>query len=721
MSNVSTKKTDVEDEITPDDSVSYVSGATHTSTRYVHELQQRAEAARILEEEHKLEMTIADIEDDNHLAEMQEKLETERAARARRRRLRQAEMSMREFQAMHKGMRNKMQCKQETTDEEDETIHGDQTVAECTTDKAQEKMGVSEPDNARMNSEEVTDREWVNKTLQTLNMSPLVKVSKPELSSTLRPIATTKQEIIMKGNLATTTSAPVTTTATQYKVYGDDFAEGIVFGQYQSLYTGRNEQRQVSYQQPAVTFNNPPLSNQQYEMAEAIKQLASSNEMARLPKSEIISFDGSSKNYQRFLASFDVNIGKSTTIDDTTKLTYLIQYCEGQARSLIENCIMMEPTAGLREAKRLLKQEYGRPHDIARSFIDSLTKGPSIATNDHEGLINLAHEMQKCHLTLTQLRYVSDLNSTTTLYAIMSRLPDYLQQKWIEKAAALNKIDKEPDFNNFLQFIQDRSALLKTSFAKESARLKAEKKSLPSNKSNSSDEKKKTPAKTLATSAPMATSNVSQQQNTSSTPEQRKPKCFICDNEHYVNQCEKFKAMSIEERINAVTEKRLCFKCLKIGHSSRFCRNRFGCKECRRNHHTMLHKETTEKPPDKPPDKTNVTAMCAMNNNSVLFPIVAVVVRANGHELKTRAVLDQCSTLSLCTENLLNKLRLKGTSSPLEVDTVNGLRVNSKSVTVNLQIYSLHRDEKFDLQDIRSVPRLPVSVFSMESNQTLNS
>ena len=88
MSNVSTKKTDVEDEITPDDSVSYVSGATHTSTRYVHELQQRAEAARILEEEHKLEMTIADIEDDNHLAEMQEKLETERAARARRRRLR---------------------------------------------------------------------------------------------------------------------------------------------------------------------------------------------------------------------------------------------------------------------------------------------------------------------------------------------------------------------------------------------------------------------------------------------------------------------------------------------------------------------------------------------------------------------------------------------------------------------------------------------------------
>ena len=330
MSNVSTKKTDVEDEITPDDSVSYVSGAIHTSTRYVHERQQRAEAARILEEEHELEMTIADIEDDNHLAEMQEKLETERAARARRRRLRQAEMSMRKFRAMHKGMSSKIECNQETTsvvssvrgntqrvlsddkentDEGDETVYENQTVTKCRTDREQENIVASEPENRRRNSDEFTDKEWVNKTLQTLNMSPLVKVSRPALSSTLRRITTTKQEIIMKGNLATTTSAPVITASTQYRVYGDDDAERPVFGQYQPFYAGKNDLRQVDYQPPTVTFNNPPLSNQQSEMAEAIKQLASSNEMARLPKSEIISFNGSSKNYQRFIASFEVNIG----------------------------------------------------------------------------------------------------------------------------------------------------------------------------------------------------------------------------------------------------------------------------------------------------------------------------------------------------------------------------------------------------------------------------
>ena len=99
-----------------------------------------------------------------------------------------------------------------------------------------------------------------------------------------------------------------------------------------------------------------------------------------------------------------------------------------------------------------------------------------------------------------------------------------------------------------------------------------------------------------------------------------------------------------------------------------------------------------------------------MSSNSVLFPIVAVIVRANGREVKTRAVLDQCSTLSFCTESLLNKLQLKGTPTPLEVDTVNGLRVINNRATVNLQISSIDHKARFDLTALRSVPRLPVLI-----------
>ena len=73
-----------------------------------------------------------------------------------------------------------------------------------------------------------------------------------------------------------------------------------------------------------------------------------------------------------------------------------------------------------------------------------------------------------------------------------------------------------------------------------------------------------------------------------------------------------------------------------------------------------------------------------MNNNSVLFSIVVVVERANGCQIKTFTVFDHCSTLSLCTEALLNKLHVKGTLTPLKVDTVNRLCVKNNSVTANL-------------------------------------
>ena len=48
----------------------------------------------------------------------------------------------------------------------------------------------------------------------------------------------------------------------------------------------------------------------------------------------------------------------------------------------------MNSTEGLAEAKRLLEQEYSKPHDMARLFIDWLTKAYVISTNDHNGKLS---------------------------------------------------------------------------------------------------------------------------------------------------------------------------------------------------------------------------------------------------------------------------------------------------------------------------------------------
>ena len=105
--------------------------------------------------------------------------------------------------------------------------------------------------------------------------------------------------MLFRSHRVTTTAAPlhhVSTTAP--RLYGDD--------------AGIHRFRQPFYdtdfqQQPRSTV--PQNSDPANTLALAISRLAVANESVTLPKSEIIKFDGSARNFQRFLNSFDHNIG----------------------------------------------------------------------------------------------------------------------------------------------------------------------------------------------------------------------------------------------------------------------------------------------------------------------------------------------------------------------------------------------------------------------------
>ena len=81
--------------------------------------------------------------------------------------------------------------------------------------------------------------------------------------------------------------------------------------------------------------------------------------------------------------------------------------------------------------------------------------------------------------------------------------------------------------------------------------------------------------------------------------------------------------------------------------------------------------------------------MCAYSKKSIAFPIVAVTVTAAGKKIDTLAVLDQCSDVTLCTSQLLNKLQVQGKRAQFSVDTVNGRHTDFNSRTTNLKIKSV--------------------------------
>ena len=163
----------------------------------------------------------------------------------------------------------------------------------------------------------------------------------------------------------------------------------------------------------------------------------------------------------------------------------------------------------------------------------------------------------------------------------------------------------------------------------------------------------------------------------------------------------------------------MCLNCLREGHSSRYCSLRLRCKECNRRHNTVLHRDNPAPTDERKPAEPAATAICAYSKKSIAFPIVAVTVTAAGKKIDTLAVLDQCSDVTLCTSQLLNKLQVKGKRAQFSVDTVNGRHTDYNSRTTNLKIKSADGTASFDLTGVKSVPQLPVTVSSMAGTEAL--
>ena len=87
----------------------------------------------------------------------------------------------------------------------------------------------------------------------------------------------------------------------------------------------------------------------------------------------------------------------------------------------------------------------------------------------------------------------------------------------------------------------------------------------------------------------------------------------------------------------------------------------------------MLHSAEKAATQQKFNDTTPVsTAMCVTRGKSIFFTVAAVRADHAGKHATVRAVLDQCSDVTLCTGHLLDRLDIKGTVKPFTVNTVTG-------------------------------------------------
>ncbi|XP_037809237.1 uncharacterized protein LOC119602003 isoform X1 [Lucilia sericata] len=170
--------------------------------------------------------------------------------------------------------------------------------------------------------------------------------------------------------------------------------------------------------------------------------------------------------------------------------------------------------------------------------------------------------------------------------------------------------------------------------------------------------------------------------------DKRQPKrhfgCGICQADHSLTNCKKFKKMNLAEKYKTAVKLHYCVNCLARNHLIGKCSNRSRCQKCKGKHHTTLHgpdrilkdlpKEQSPPPVAKrtiapiPAPRTIVMPIVATilptSRTQTIVPTVVVQIVTDKSKQLVRAVLNP----SLTTSKIGVAFVRESTLNPFKVD-----------------------------------------------------
>ena len=411
------------------------------------------------------------------------------------------------------------------------------------------------------------------------------------------------------------------------------------------------------------------------------------------PKIELLEFHGDPMSYHSFIRSFEENVEKML-YDDGARLARLIHLCKGEAGRAIKCCSLMDPEQGYARARRLLEQRFGDKHTFTELWIKKLNEGgPRVNLQEY------ADELLDCYESLNALGALQEMDVQRNLLAMITRLPMHLQNKWQDYVFELrSRRDRRPTLKDVVNFV-NRAAAVMSDPVYGSASMRSKR-------------VEKTP--TRITYA--ATADV---------------RCPICDDgEHSVPQCRRFLSMNANDRLDVALKCQICFMCLTPGHITRECSNPVKCQEkrCGQRHATTLHDADWEGLRRASREKRDAEARSLETNssgieshhvssshhvmgNKVALPFLLVNVTSpeTGISVKTYALLDSGSNVSLCQDKLLHLLKARGRTERMSLTTLEKENNETMARVISLRISNLDGSDEITIPQVFARPNLRLS------------
>ncbi|CAB0032774.1 unnamed protein product [Trichogramma brassicae] len=248
---------------------------------------------------------------------------------------------------------------------------------------------------------------------------------------------------------------------------------------------------------------------------------------------------------------------------------------------------------------------------------------------------------------------------TSRFFLTRSKITLQCQAKWEDSVKQKEHSTTPSSFNELCKFLEaERSTLSLLESNKEFA--------------------KKTPQ---ARTENKATTNKNRKSNNFVQANADRTTCPVCSEMHSVEQCNKFRKQSVEERKQTLGKKRLCYNCFGT-HMLRDCKSTATCFTCNGKHHTLIHapfkkdgaqnssgkKKASSQEKLEYSEETvspqSVLATTSYNAQEISGEalLATASIRASSSDGQctiVRALVDQCAQSSFVTEALCQRLCLK--------------------------------------------------------------
>lgn len=401
---------------------------------------------------------------------------------------------------------------------------------------------------------------------------------------------------------------------------------------------------------------------------------------ARQILKELPNFDGKPKSWPKFISSFQ----RSTDLcgfSDSENLERLSRCLQGSAYAAVESSLTLEDNVP--RILEILELLFGKPEYIINSLIDDMRKSKRPTIESVESILCYALEIENISCTMKLAKLAEHLWNPILLNEMLERLPSQMKIEWAEYTY------KKPvsSIEVFSLWLKEKSMKLSSLLTK------------PPNLSKTSRGYEKHKSSFV---------NVHNDSNNEST-------CCICQGScQNVEVCPAFKELSYKLKWDTVKKNQICRTCLRKHRG--YCRKQQACgvNSCEFLHHELLHKPDDHLQPrvdEVQPARVNAHTT---SKSSCIFKVLPVIIRNGDKFVNTYAMLDDCSSLTLISQDLADELEASGPKQSLCLQwTSNVKRIESDSQILNLQISGKISDKPYQLK-CRTIENLSLPKQSLD-------